>query len=310
VLDATSTAVGALLGITSSRNQEPAAVGEQWAPTLLAVAIALAAWRVRRLGGVPSGVWRVLGIGLTFWILAAFSENGFRQPDNGRYLYPSGVFLLLIASELLRGVRPRTRALVAAGAVTAMAVVANLAFLSDSYRFREHESQTDQAELTALEIAGPVNPAFDLDVGLAVEINSRSYLSAVESWGSPAYSEAELASKPQDARIETDRTLRSALDLRLEPDGTIRRPCRTIQPSAGGAPGLQIGPSTIALMTARNARARVSLGRFSDGLPLDLGPLRPGSRVSLAIPPDGSARPWRLGFEGRGPVTVCGPGAP
>ena len=40
-----------------SGNQEPIPVGQVWAPIMLVVAVALAAWRVRRLGGVPRGVW-------------------------------------------------------------------------------------------------------------------------------------------------------------------------------------------------------------------------------------------------------------
>ena len=57
-------------------------------------------------GRVPSGVWPVLAIGLIFWALAGLQRERLSSgAGNGRYLYPSAVFILLIGSELFRGVR-------------------------------------------------------------------------------------------------------------------------------------------------------------------------------------------------------------
>ncbi len=80
VLDAASAAIASLLGLTNASDALLAPVGRQWPPLLLAVAVGLAVWRVRRLGGVPSGVWPVLAIGLVFWVLAGLNEYRYRAP--------------------------------------------------------------------------------------------------------------------------------------------------------------------------------------------------------------------------------------
>jgi hypothetical protein len=305
VFNAVSIAVGALLGISSSGNQAPAPVGQEWAPGLLVAALALGAWRVWRLGRVPRGVWPILAIGLTFWVLAGFNQSDFRLPDNARYLYPSGVFILLIASELLCGVRPRTAATVAVAGLTAIAVAANLAFLSDNYSFRKHQSEANQGLLRALAIGAPVNPAYDLPLGLA-EINARTYTLAVRDWGSPAYTDSELGSAPEKSRVDADRTLAAMLHLRLRPGASTANPCRTLRASADGAPGVPLGPRTITIRATGSGGVEIKLGRFSDELPVDAGAVGPGRPASLRIPVDRSGRDWRLGAQGAGTLTVCG----
>ena len=305
VFHAVSIAIGALLGISSSGNQAPAPVGQEWAPGLLVAALALGAWRVWRLGRVPQGVWPVLAIGLTFWVLAGFNQSDFRLPDNARYLYPSGVFILLIASELLRGVRPGTLAIAAVAGLMAIALASNLAFLSDNYSFRKHQSQDNQGLLRALEIGAPVNPAYDLTLGLA-ELNARTYTLAVQDWGSPAYTDAELGSAPEKSRVDADRTLAAMLHLRLRPGASVAHPCRTLAASADGAPGVPLGPGTITIRATGSGGAEITLGRFSDELPVTAGAVQPGRPASLRIPVDRSSRDWRLGAEGSGTLIVCG----
>jgi hypothetical protein len=119
ILDAVSAAIAALAGLASASDALPTPSGQQWLPAAFIAALFLAAWRVRVLGRIPRGVWPVLAIGLTFWALAAFNTFYGRDPGNGRYIYPSAVFILLIAGELLRGVRPTWRwMVVAAGPIS------------------------------------------------------------------------------------------------------------------------------------------------------------------------------------------------
>jgi hypothetical protein len=309
VFDEVGTAVGALLGITSSGDQLPQPVGSEWAPVLLVVAVGLAIWRVARLGGVPRGVWPVLAVGLTFWALAAFNAGYVRVADNARFLFPSGVFILLIASELWRGARLEGRAVLVGAIAAGLAIAGNLVFLSDGYsRFYRPVTQTSRADLRALEIAAPAaRPSFVFSSGL-IDISLASYLAAVRAWGSPAYSEAELASSPEWVRVDADHALGKALALTLEPGGRVNGPCRVVQASATGSNQVELGPGRVSFKAPPGPEAKVALGRFSEELPVSAGTLRPGSRATLAIPRDASVRPWHLGLVGRGPVTVCGPG--
>jgi len=311
VFDAVATAMGALLAIISSGNHAPATVDQRWAQFLPIVAVGLAAWRVRRLGGVPRGVWPVLAVGLTFWVLAGFNQDASRGPDNSRYLYPSAVFILLIASGLLRGLRLSNRAMVAATAATAIAVTANLVFLSDDYRlYWTPKSQESQAELRALEIAGRVNPAYVLTTRTAglIHIGVGSYLSAVDAWGSPAYTASELRASPESQRLKADRVLATILGLKLAPVGSAAAPCRTVRASPSGVTGLKLAPGRVTIGASGSTKVKVLLGRFSDQLPVDAGSLGRRSRASLTIPTDRSTHPWRLGLKGDGPVKLCGAG--
>ncbi len=306
VFHAIAAAIGALVGLTSSSDQLPDPVGQQWGPILFIVAVALAGWRVRHLGGVPRGVWPVLAVGLTFWVLAAFNEIPERAPDNSRYLYPSAVLVLLLASEVLNGVRPRVRVVAVAAAVAATAVAANLAFLSDSYRlFWKGGSQTSKAELRALEIAGALQPSYVLRLGF-VDLNAGAYLSAVDAWGSPAYSSPELAAAPEGPRVDADRTLAAILGLRLQRSSPARGPCQTVPASASGTGGHELRVGRVEIKTSAAAPVQARLARFADAPSVDLGALPRGTWVSLRITPDRADRPWRIGFAGNGPVKVCG----
>ena len=149
----------------------------------------------------------------------------------------------------------------------------------------------------------PVNPAYVLLLGLA-EIETRR-ISPRSPPGARRYTEPELASSPADARLEADRTLKAILGLRLEPGGSSVS--RANDSGVGNAASaVTLGAGKVSMRSSGSPK-EVRLGRFSDGLPLVAGSLRPGFPISLALPADGSDRPWRLGFRGHGPVTVCGP---
>jgi hypothetical protein len=310
MLDAAATAIGALLGLVSGTDQVPHAIGQEWAPVLLVAAVVLAAWRVRHLGRVPSGVWPMLAIGLTFWALAGLNGTIFRLATNARYIYPSSVFVLLIVSELLRRIRPPVGVLLIGAAVTAMSVAANLVFLSDTYKtFWRPESQASQSNLRALEIAAPVNPSFVKGLQpFFYEMNAGALASAVDAWGSPAYSDAELAARPEANRVAADKTLGQALELKLKPGGSPGSPCIGMSASPTEPTTMEVGPGVLRLSPSSNGDATVALGRFSDGLPVRLGTVGSGGMRSLSIPPDGSSRPWHLGLLGHGRFRVCGRG--
>jgi hypothetical protein len=311
VLDAASAAIASLVGLASASDALPKPTGQEWLPAAFGVAVALGGWRVSRLGRVPRGVWPVLVIGLTFWALAAFNTFFGRAPGNGRYIYPSAVFVLLIAVDLCRGVRPGRWAMGACAAVTVVGVAANLVFLSDGYRgYFKPANEQQRGALSALEIAGPENPSFVLNAKTSpvtfFDIDTSQYLSAVRAFGSPAYSPTALASAPEASRAEADRVLGAMQGLTLEPGGGTSGPCRTIQASATGGTALELLPGTTGFRAGRSTRAKVELGRFSDETPFTAGSLAPGSKASLTVPEDGSSAPWKLGLTGVGPVTVCG----
>jgi hypothetical protein len=67
----------------------------------------------------------------------------------------------------------------------------------------------------------------------------------------------------------------------------------------------ELHPGTVSLRAS--APARVRLGRFAEGYPVDLGELRPGRPVTLSIPRDADARPWRIEIGGGTSTRICLP---
>ncbi|MSO42442.1 MAG: hypothetical protein EXQ70_11220 [Solirubrobacterales bacterium] len=317
VLDASGAAVGALAGLSSSSDHVPDPVGQAWAPVLLAVAVALAVWRLLRLGRVEARVLVVLAIGLGFWVAGGLNYVfQFREPGNARYLYPSAVFVLLIAAELLRGVRLGPRGLLVAGLVTVAALVGNIGFLADGYRYYfKPGSDQQRGAVTALEIDGPTHLGFQLNATVSpvsfYGIDAGPYLSGVRAFGSPAYTEQELRTAPEDARREADAVFGAMLGLALRPLAPglpdFSAPgCRRVQTTLRGATGVVVEPGgAVALRSLAPAPVTVAAGRYSDELPTVVGPISTGQEALLRFPRDASPQPWRLGLEGDGPVRVC-----
>jgi hypothetical protein len=158
------------------------------------------------------------------------------------------------------------------------------------------------------------------------QVDAGHYLSAVDKFGSPAYSRDELPTAPESARIAADKVLTAALGIGLRsvarsPTPAGPRPlllgplsavagthgsCLTLR-SPGGQPGLvKLPQGGVVLHAAAGVGAELKLGRFSSSFPVDLGTLR-GTRV-LGIPRDLSDRPWELQLSSSGPVTLCGLG--
>jgi hypothetical protein len=317
VLDAASQAIAALLGLAGTRDPN-SLVGIEWGRAILALIAALAVVRFRRFGGPSRGFWVALAVGLAFWFLTAFNANVLRLPTTHRLLYPSGVLVILIAAELLRGVKLSPRVLIAATAVTVCAVGSNLVAFSDGYNFFRLVSAGEKADLAALEIAD--RPSFTLNTdaasGWIFPASTPSYQSAVEAFGSPANTEAEVLTDSESQREETDRVLAEALELRLTPAvGSPAEPassgaaadgvsCRTARASPAAQTGILLAAGRVTILDQAGTRPNVLLVRYADEFAVDLGPL-PGERAELGIPRDRSDRPWRLGLRGDGPVTIC-----
>ena len=225
-----------------------------------------------------------------------------------RYQYPGAALMLLVAVDLLRGIRLPRRLLAAALVVVVAAVASNILFLTESYESYEGTTALERADLAAVEIArDQIDPELVLSEDIAdtgyVPVDAGSYLSARDAFGSPAYSEAELEAAPEEARAPADKVLAAALELELVPTKAPpeRMSCRAVQ-----APATETLPRGGPLLEVNgDASVEVNLGRFADDFPIALGPLKRGWS-ELVISADRSPRPWRARLDGSGTVTLCG----
>jgi hypothetical protein len=312
VFDAASQAIASLLGLaTPLTGDGHNLVGLPWGRALLVAGIVLSIWRVRRVGGPSRGLWTALTLGLGFWFLASLNAGSFlREPSDGRYQYPGAIFVLLIAAELLSGIRLGKPALAVATIVTAAAAVSGIFFLHDGYRLQRSASELTRARLAALEIERQnVQPGFAVYLDLVTSFDAGAYFSAVDAFGSPAWSESELASSGEVERQAADQLLASASRIRLRPATTSDQghaTCLRVPESPTGSRSQPLPPGTYTLMSPMETG--VHLVRFADRPAVDLGPLPAGQLVTLEILPDRSPRRWRLALVGSRTASLCSGG--
>jgi hypothetical protein len=267
-----------------------------------------------RTPGLSPRLWPVLAAALTFWLLAGFNGRG---AEASRYMHIGVVFILLIAADLLDGARLRRPALIAAGAVTVAAAVANLIPMLEGRDLLRDETVLTRSDLASIEIARrSVDPDFWLDPGVAgtvslINVGAAGYLSMADDSGSPAYTVSELEAAPLAGRRQADIVLSAALPVTIETTpGSVpaaaRRFCRALPGREGVPSGLPLSPGVTWIGVPAGAPAALRLRRFSDGeYPVDLGAVAGGSVARLTIPPDRSRRPWQLGVSASGRTVVC-----
>lgn len=293
--------------------------GLDWGRPLLVALGAVAAWGLIERPRDRSRVLIPLAAGLAFWLLTAANAGLGRPPDASRYQYVGGVFLLMMAADYLAGQLPgwrpdwrSWRALAPVFVVAALATAGNYSTLHDAYGAYRGATAIVRSDLAALEIAqDTVDPGFVLtpensDFEFFGYVVAGPYLSAADKFGSPAYSEAQLARAPESARVAADKVLAAALPISLKPaPSTTGKGCRAIGPPAGARPIVSLPPGGAVLEAPRGVRAELGLRRFaSASFPVHVATLRGAAR--LDIPRDRSGRPWELQVSATGKVTVCG----
>ena len=311
VFDSAAAGITSLFGLATGDGSEPDQPHLIYGQILLVAGVILATVHLRRLETFPRDLAIVVVIALSFWGLTALNKTPERLATSSRYQYPSAIFILLIAGEVLRGVRITRGAMLAGALVTATAAWSGMGLM-----FREHDerwvptSDSLKASLSGLEIAGPSgDPSFPVVFSPDISVPLSDYLAVVQTDGSPAYDPLQLAARPDLDRATADTTMATALGLRLTSTTTPgpAAGCRDVTTASPGGLAVEAGPST--LLNRGDAPLAVQLGRFADGLPVGMGELPPGPPALLSIPADGSPHPWRVGVFGPGTLTVCDSGA-
>ncbi len=202
-------------------------------------------------------------------------------------------------------------ALAVGAAVVALAVLSNINFLDQSAASYDRTSDLIKADLGAVEIArDTVNPDFVLTTSIAgtgyVHVGAGAYLAAVDDFGSPADTPAEIAVAPEEAREAADRVLAGALGLRVAPAASVAAGPGCTRVDAGAAPApIQVGPGTLSVHGIGSANAEIRLRRFAtQSFPIGAGEVS-GSPVQIVIPADRSDVPWQVQLSGSGDVVLC-----
>jgi hypothetical protein len=305
MLDGLATSLATWVGLgTGVYDQSPL----DWGRPLLVLLLALVVWRLYVLRRPSPRLVATSVLLLGFWFLTALNTNPLAPATAGRYQYLGIVLMALVLAELAAGLRVRRYATVALVLVGAAAAMVNGVRLRDAANGLANIAQQQRGGLSALELArGQVSPDFELTeqnsgVDYLGLLDAGPYFSAIDDYGSPAYTPTELSSAPESARSAADRVSAAALGVGLQPDGQLQPgTCVTLQPGAI----VDVPPEGMVLR-ARSPGSAVSLRRYaSESFPVSLGPLPAGTAELIRIPADRSARPWSAQLSGGGRVTAC-----
>jgi hypothetical protein len=251
-----------------------------------------------------------------FWLLMAFNQAPGRTAIASRYQYGGAIFVLLIAANLLHGVGFSKRALTVAAAATAVVVGLNLVVLEQGRNALHQQALLTRVDTAAIEISRrTVAPDFQLTPEIAgtptlVDVFAGKYLAAVDEYGSPAYSPAELAAAPEQGRRQADIVLAHALPLFTVTDPDAYEPgsggagCVTV--TAGSPAEVPLAAGSTKIELAPGGDAGFGLRRFAVGeYPVASADAPGGSVTTLRIPRDTLSRPWYLHLDAQQAARVC-----
>ena len=282
---------------------------------MLALALLGGAALVLRGWRPPLSALPIACAAFSFWALLAINFVAYRAPDESRYQLVTVTFVLLLAADLGRGLRPRGWMLAAAAAVALLSIGSNLAAYSDGYRFLRDEAAVTKADLGALDIGrDSIDPKFRLLQPIAGSVYMTGvfagpYYRERDDHGSPAYSPAELAAATPRARAAADSVLASAYSLRLEPaPGPLAggEGCRSIAPRFdAGLREIALPPGGVAL---QNGSAPAQLRPTPVRQRAGRRPRRTGGGPVGGIAHPGRRRPPAL--AARGERRLAAPGLP
>ncbi len=303
VFDAASAGIASLLGRQPiEASGRPPALAQILA---IVLGVAFIYWFGRRQKMSP-GLIVALVLTFSFWGLLALDRGP--QRFSSRFQYPSGVFLLMVAAEALRGYKPPRVAVLAVAVITAAALAGGISLLDKGYSTKwKPTSESIEATLGAVDLAGAdAQPTYEISLPPSIYVSVGRYRRAMRAFGTPAYSEAELLAAGESELRPADRVFAAVVGARLASGGPGRRSsCRRLDPRADVRLETRLPPSgRFALTNLSGEEVLVEGGRLAPDPSARLGRLEAGAGGSLDLPAGRSDRPWKLRLDG-GPVRLC-----
>jgi len=275
-----------------------------WGRVLLVLLVAaLLVHVVREQRGTP----RLAGLIVTavsFWGLSGMLRSLTVDPAASRYLTLGAVIIVLVVTELLRGVPMTSRALILGGLLVVFAGIASLPTLRGYAKDQRRISGIIEAELGAVQLRGPSGPrAFRVDPTYAPQLMAGPFLDAVRDEGSsPADTPSELAQAFNAERQQADRVLQGTALSAAPATGAVPASCRRLT----ATPVERTVPAAGLLLDGRG-HAAVRVRRFADDVVNPPSPVPVAGPTVLRFAPDRSPVPYRVQVSVvDGIVRLCG----
>lgn len=300
IAESLSAVISALLGFVDyGPGAYPYTLGLHAWGAVLAVLAALFFLFLLLTRRVPVSTWTPLAALLAYWALIGLGD---RAADSSRYLFPGALLLLLVAADLGRGRRWPLVYVAGLFVLVALAAGPNVAKLYDGRRALLADAYATRTGFAMLELAGDRAPARYVpgsDPSVAgvspvpfFMLDAETYFRAAERFGSLAYTLEEVEGHRPDVRAGADIMLSGAYELALRPVPSAAAGCRVRRVAAGSAFSLPFG--RVLLRSSSEGEPGLRLARFAPEAPSVIpGSLPPGRWMSMSIPRDASALPWR-----------------
>ena len=296
ILDGSPHAAGAAVGFPPDWGRLLAA----------ALAVAVIAELGRAAVAINPRLVALVAMPILFWAAAAVSRSGTPvTPYESRYLFPLGLFCVLIAVELAMRWPAPTRMAFILAAILAAGALNNSNALRDGGSSLRSLSDTLRIGLTAMEIAGPqVGPEAEPDPGQYIPASL--YFQSTRHYGStPAWTIPQMLRKGIAVRNSVDAAEARLLALQAAPPpaGTKATACHRVPESekdTGGPVGAGV------LIRAGTAPVEIRLIRFGSSLAKDAQTtVGPGKSGLLKVPRDNAPQPWRFATRSSADFEVC-----
>ena len=280
-------------------------LGSGWGPVVAVAALVALGWRLWR-GNIPRWLWVTMTVPAALWLIASGSAAPpVRVPQKTEYMFPATIAVLLVAVEVVRGLRLQRRGMIILYAAAAIGLATNIALLRDSARQFRDTTVMYRSDLTASEIIGRFSglPAYlAITSGHPEEGN---YLDAVRRFGSPAFPLASLHRQSEPIREMVDGILAENLGLHLQPSSLPSTPCRLIKGKSGRAVSFEL-PSGGVVLKAGGESGPLTLRRFGSSFTVQAGQLTRRQWTELLVPSDLAPDRWYASTSAPF-VAVCGP---
>jgi len=294
-----------------------------WGRALVVGLVALLLWYLARGGVVTPRLAGLFAAALSYWALLAAIRGQISGPTESRYLYLGGVFVVLLLVEGAAGSSPGTVAPTIAALLVAGAAVGNYGPLRAASAQLRSYSQAVEAELGALELAGPgVNPNYRPDPGRMPNVTDGLYFAAVRAFGSPAATPSEIRRLPEPAREAADTVLAQRLGVEVvarpveggppaveSAVGTVgaSRGCSVFRPATPGASAaVTLPPGGLIFEPEGAASAEVRARYFGDAFPPgSIANVPPQASSLVRILPARRRLVWHALVTAAAPVLIC-----
>ena len=308
IFDALGSGFTSLFGLATGYGSEANQPNLVWGKLFAIASVALVWWRLKVLGRFPKDFLVIGSAFVAYLVILGIDPGGGREPTFSRFQLPTAVFILMLASTLLEGIRMKTAWLIVGAVIAILSIQGGVGLWQEQATGRwVSASQYVRSLVTGFELSSPdLRPdaiAFQETWGSPTV---GEYLEAANRYGSPAFSASAIGALEPGELSWIDSGLVEGTGVGLDGDPPELPPstCR----GAGGELPIEVEPGRYRVENASNGELTVLVSRLGPAPGNDIGAVLPDSAAGLDLPAGDLSEPWRVSFEPSSPqVRLCGP---